>query len=79
MRRICMALLVVTLIACGDTVSNSPTVWGECRFCGKPGYSNVNYLDINAAQRGADNGDAAICGSIVCESCRKSATVAGGK
>lgn len=71
--RLVLMLVLATIVAgCGNESSSSEApVFGDCRFCKKPGYSTNRWLSPSSAQKAADEGDKEVTGTIVCGDCRE--------
>lgn len=74
MRKAVILLTLLSLLGCAETYTprtptSSGTVFGKCRYCGKPGYSADNWTDVASAQSKAET-EPYVRDSIVCGKCR---------
>lgn len=69
---ILLSMLIGLIIGCSPlTPESENTVFGKCRFCGKPGYSTDRWVDPVRAQLAADKGNPSVASTIVCGECRR--------
>lgn len=74
--RNCVLLAVLLAMAgCGGPLNKPASqtggyVFGPCRFCKKPGYSDYDGWNTPVAQKAADSGDREVLGTVVCRECR---------